>query len=36
VKENAGFMTGLKDNTYKEFQESKILYSSSVEVDKAA
>lgn len=36
VKENSGFMTGLKDNTLKEFEESKELYSSTVEVDKAA
>lgn len=36
VKENAGFMAGLKDETYKELQESKVLYSSTVEVDKAA
>jgi len=36
VRENSDFMTGLKNNTLKEFQESKVLYSTTVEVDKAA
>ncbi|MFW5862975.1 MAG: methyl-accepting chemotaxis protein [Spirochaetota bacterium] len=36
VRENSQFMKGLNENTYKEFEESKILYSSTVEVDRAA
>ena len=36
VRENSEFMKGLKDNTYREFEESKILYSSTEEVEKAA
>ena len=36
VRENSDFMKGLNENTYKEFEESKILYSSTVEVDRAA
>ncbi len=36
VRDNSDFMAGLKENTLKEFQESKELYASTVEVDKAA
>ncbi len=36
VKENSDYMLNLKDNTRHEFEESKVLYSSTVEVDKAA
>ncbi len=36
VKENSLFMSTLNENTMKEFNESKELYSSTVEVDRAA
>jgi methyl-accepting chemotaxis protein len=36
VKENSIFMAGLNDKTLSEFNETKVLYSSSVEVDRAA
>ncbi len=36
VKENSQFMSTMNENTLKEFNESRELYSSSVEVDRAA
>ncbi len=36
VKENSDYMVNLKDNTEHEFEESKVLYTTTVEVDKAA
>ncbi|PKL39836.1 MAG: hypothetical protein CVV44_06340 [Spirochaetae bacterium HGW-Spirochaetae-1] len=36
IRENSIFMQSLNDNTSKEFEESKKLYDSSVEVEKAA
>jgi len=36
VKENSRFMSALNQDTFKEFNESKDLYASSVEVDRAA